>query len=117
MFEERQQSHRDTPFTLFRMGLLTNLLNPKAAIMYLALIPQFIDPAAGNVVAQGFTLGGIQIAVSLVVNALIVLAAGSIAQFLSTKPRWMNLQRKVTGTMPGLVAILLAREVPKTASV
>ncbi|WP_354567435.1 hypothetical protein [Glaciihabitans sp. UYNi722] len=35
---------------------ITNLLNPQAAIMYLALIPQFIHPASGNVVAQGFIL-------------------------------------------------------------
>jgi hypothetical protein len=39
------------------MGLLTNLLNPKAAIMYLALIPQFIEPGRGHVLAQGFLLG------------------------------------------------------------
>ena len=43
---------RDPAPRLFRMGLLTNLLNPKAAIMYLALIPQFIDPARGHVLAH-----------------------------------------------------------------
>nr|BFF12687.1 hypothetical protein GCM10025699_39900 [Microbacterium flavescens]BFF16334.1 hypothetical protein GCM10025699_76370 [Microbacterium flavescens] len=41
---------RDSAAKLFRMGLVTNLLNPKAAIMYLALIPQFVDrgPAASS---------------------------------------------------------------------
>jgi threonine/homoserine/homoserine lactone efflux protein len=103
------------PFTLFRMGLLTNLLNPKAAIMYVALIPQFINPAGGNAVAQGFLLGSIQITVSMIINALIVIAAGSIARFLSANPRWLRLQRRITGTMLGIVAVCLAREVHSTA--
>lgn len=113
---EARELRRDGPLTLFRMGLLTNLLNPKAAVMYLALIPQFIDPAAGSTLAQGFMLGGIQISVSMIVNALIVVTAGSIARFLATTPRWVRLQRRITGTMLGAVAILLAREVPHAAT-
>lgn len=111
MFEVRDL-RKDSPITLFRMGLLTNLLNPKAAMMYLALIPQFINPAAGSTFAQGFILGGIQITVSLIVNALIVIMAGGIARRLAGTPRWLRLQRRITGTMLGIVAVLLAREVP-----
>lgn len=73
---------RDSTSKLFRMGLVTNLLNPEVAILYLALIPQFIDPAAGHVVAQGFQLGAIQITVGVTVNGAVILAAGSVAAFL-----------------------------------
>lgn len=114
LFEPRPLA-RDSGWKLFRMGLLTNLLNPKAAVMYLALIPQFIDPAHGSTAAQGFTFGAIQITVSMIVNALIVLAAGTIAGFLTTRPSWTKWQRRVTGGLLGAVAILLAREVPQAA--
>lgn len=114
LFETRALA-RDSRGKLFRMGLVTNLLNPKVAVMYLALIPQFIDSHAGQAVAQGFVLGGIQILVSLTVNATIVIAAGSIARFLHTRPTWTRWQRRITGSLLGLVATFLAVEVPKAA--
>jgi threonine/homoserine/homoserine lactone efflux protein len=106
---------RDSTAKLFRMGLVTNLLNPKAAIMYLALIPQFVDQNAGGVVAQGFQLGAVQIAVSLTVNAGIIVAAGSIAVFLRRKPSWMRWQRWATGTLLGAVGVKLALDAPAPA--
>lgn len=116
LFEQRSLV-RDSPARLFRTGLITNLLNPKVAVMYLALIPQFIDPRHGHTMAQGFALGGIQIGVSLVVNAAIVLAAGTIARFLTARPAWTRWQRRITGGLLGVVAVLLAREVPQAARV
>lgn len=112
---ETHRLERDSWVKLFRMGLITNLVNPKAAIMYLALIPQFIDPQRGHTTAQGFLLGGMQIAVSLTVNALIVVAAGAIAGFIKHRPTWATWQRRITGTLLGTVAVLLAREVPARA--
>jgi threonine/homoserine/homoserine lactone efflux protein len=116
LFEPRVLA-RDSNWRLYRMGLITNLLNPKAAIMYLALIPEFIRPAAGHATAQGFVLGGIQISVSLTVNAVLIVAAGSIAAFMSARPQWTQWQRRLTGTMLGVIVVLLAREVPTRARV
>ncbi|MBT2518074.1 LysE family translocator [Streptomyces sp. ISL-90] len=115
LFETRELP-RDSAGKLFRMGLVTNLLNPKAALMYLALIPQFVDQGAGNVVAQGFQLGAIQIAVAMVVNGALILAAGSIAVFLQRKPTWIRWQRWVTGTLLGAVGVKLALDAPAPAA-
>ena len=52
----------DGPRKLFAMGFVTNLLNPKIAMLYLALLPQFIDPVQGSVLTQSLALGFTQIA-------------------------------------------------------
>ena len=109
VFEVAGLQH-DSNAKLFVMGLLTNLLNPKMAVMYISIIPQFVDPAVGSVFLQGLELGAIQILVGVTVNAAIVFGAGSIAQFLAARPTWMRLQRYVMGTVLGLLAVRLVSD-------
>jgi threonine/homoserine/homoserine lactone efflux protein len=100
-----RQIERDRPRKLFAMGFLTNLLNPKAAVLYLSLLPQFITPGRGNVLQQSLALGTTQMAISLTVNAAIVLMAGTIAGFLAGRPLWLAAQRWLMGTvLAGLAA-------------
>ncbi len=100
----------DGPRKLFAMGFVTNLLNPKIAMLYLALLPQFIDPAQGSVLAQSLMLGLIQIVISVSVNAMIALTAGSIAMFLGTRPSWLLVQRWLMGTVLAGLAMKMALE-------
>lgn len=99
----------DSPRRLFVMGFLTNLLNPKIAMLYLALLPQFIDPSQ-SVLAQSIMLGAVQIAVSITVNAMIAIAAGSIATFLAARPLWLLAQRWLMGTVLGALAVRMVLE-------
>lgn len=104
----------DGPRKLFAMGFLTNLLNPKIAMLYLALLPQFIDPTGGSVLTQSLALGSIQIVISVSVNAMIALAAGSIAVFLGTRPTWLLVQRWLMGTVLAGLAMKMALEARRT---
>ena len=100
----------DGPAKLFAMGLLTNLLNPKIAMLYLSLLPQFLDIHAGSILAQSLIFGAIQIAISVSVNAVIATMAGSIAAFLKARPSWAVAQRWLMGTVLAGLAIRMAAE-------
>jgi threonine/homoserine/homoserine lactone efflux protein len=100
----------DRPRKLFGLGLLTCLLNPKIAILYISLLPQFLDPARGRLGTQSLILGLVQLAVGVAVNALFVITAGSIAVFLAHRPTWMRIHRYLTGTALAAFALRLATD-------
>jgi threonine/homoserine/homoserine lactone efflux protein len=101
---------QDSPQRLFGMGLFTSLLNPKIAILYVSLLPQFIRPEQGSVLAQSLVLGSTQIAISVSVNAVIVLMAGSVAVFFASRPTWQMVQRWLMGTVLAGLAVRMAVE-------
>ncbi|MFM0054229.1 LysE family translocator [Paraburkholderia phytofirmans] len=106
-FQVRDLPH-DSRRKLFTMGLVTNLANPKIAVMYLSLLPQFISPGHGSVLTQSIALGCVQIVISVTVNALIASMAGSIAVFLGGRPVWLQVQRWLMGTVLAGLAVRIA---------
>ncbi len=98
----------DPPATLFRMGFVTNLLNPKVAMFYLSFFPQFLHPERGGILLQSLSLGVIQITVSGSINALLILGAGSITAFLSQSTGWLRAQRYIMGGVLAGIALRIA---------
>ncbi|MBO9536731.1 LysE family translocator [Herbaspirillum sp.] len=98
----------DSPATLFRMGFLTNVLNPKVAVFYMSLFPQFIHPEHGSVLLQSVVLGVTQIAISFSVNSVIVFSAAGITGFFARNQGWLRAQRYIMGSMLGALAVRLA---------
>jgi threonine/homoserine/homoserine lactone efflux protein len=96
------------PATLFRMGLFTSILNPKIALFYLALFPQFVDPSRGSVLGQSLVLGATQIVIAVVGDTLFVLAAARVARWIATRPGWAIAQRWVLAGVFAAIAAKLA---------
>jgi threonine/homoserine/homoserine lactone efflux protein len=98
--ETRDLSERLAVF--FRRGLVTNLLNPKAALFYLTVLPNFVDaarPAAG----QSLTLTGIYVAVATLVHAAIALAGGQLQPLFST-----DRARRALGMVAAVLLVAIA---------
>jgi threonine/homoserine/homoserine lactone efflux protein len=100
----------DSPSRLFFMGFMTSALNPKIAMFYLSVLPQFVRPEHGSVFAQSAWLGLTQIAISFAVNLLIILSAARLAAWFARNPLWLGLQRWFMGLVLGGLAVRLALE-------
>jgi threonine/homoserine/homoserine lactone efflux protein len=99
----------ETPAALWRIfwqGLMTNVLNPKVALFFLAFIPQFVDPSQGSVIAQIAILGVTDMLLCLVWLSMLALVTGTTRQWLVDQPRFWRAQKWVTG---GLFTVLGAR--------
>jgi threonine/homoserine/homoserine lactone efflux protein len=82
---------------LFLQGALTNILNPKVALFFLAFLPQFINVHTGNIALSilllgiWFNIGG------TIVNILVALLFGKIGKLLSSSPGFIYWLGKFTG--------------------
>lgn len=91
----------------WRAGFVSLLGTATGFVVYMTMANVGLAVAQGDVVVQGFVLGGAQIAVSFVVNALIILSAAGVAALLARHPAWLRWQRRVTGALLAGVALHL----------
>ena len=112
---EAQELAPDSSPKLVLMGFMTSVLNPKVAVFYLSVFPQFISPEHGSVFVQSLILGLTQISVSFTVNLLIALFAAGIASWFVRNPTWLAVQRYFMGLVLGGLAIRLMLEQRRAA--
>jgi threonine/homoserine/homoserine lactone efflux protein len=93
----------------FVRGAVVNVLNPKTALFFLALLPQFVDTDRGGVWSQALVLGLLFVALGLVTDSLYALAAGTVSGFLRRRRRGMRHGSGLVFVGLGAVAALAKR--------
>lgn len=91
----------------FRRGLITNLLNPKAAVFYVAMLPDFVNVGAGRIAAQTLTLSAIYVAIATLIHAGIVISASQLRTVIS-EPRQVRRIRRALALALAAIAIWFA---------
>ncbi|PJG50133.1 lysine transporter LysE [Bradyrhizobium forestalis] len=92
----------------FRQAIVTEVLNPKTALFFLAFLPQFVRPDNGPVVLQLATLGIVFVLLGLVSTIVFAVGAGRLGQLLRRHPAIVRWQGKVVGAIYCAVGVRLA---------
>ena len=82
---------------IFLEGVVVNILNPKAALFFLAFLPQFVDASLGNVAGQILLLGTVFVLVALVSDGAYALLASTFGTLLKQSRRSLHVQHYVSG--------------------
>jgi threonine/homoserine/homoserine lactone efflux protein len=80
-----------TRLRILRDGFLVGVTNPKAIVFFAAVLPQFVDRAAGHVALQMLVLGAVFIAIAVVSDGTWALVAGTARAWLGRNPRRLEL--------------------------
>ncbi len=106
-FDNTDETTSAAPINELREGVIASLLNPKGFIFMVAFLPQFVNPALGNVAWQIVTLGIILKAVALALEISVALTAGSLGNWLSNNPAVFRWQKRFTGTLMIILGVRL----------
>lgn len=87
----------DSLARIYWQGLIVNLLNPKTALFYFAFLPQFVNPAKGNVTGQTLLLGAIFVGMAIITDSMYAMLASSLAEKLRGNLRFQKGQRYFAG--------------------
>lgn len=88
---------------LLRDGALVEILNPKTALFFLALLPQFVDPAVGSVTVQLLVLGMITVATAIPCDLMVAFGSARLARMFLNNPAYQRTMDRLSG---GILVVL-----------
>ena len=94
---KNEEVKRESLSRIYWQGFFVNILNPKTALFFFAFLPQFVDPAKGNVTGQILLLGCIFVGMAIVTDSLYALVASSLAEKLAGNKKFKMGQRVFAG--------------------
>jgi threonine/homoserine/homoserine lactone efflux protein len=97
-----------TSHALFWQGVLSNVLNPKIAIFFLAFLPQFVDYSSGQVTLQMVLLGLTFACFGLCFLLVVGYSSGTIGSWLTYRPQYRQFFQRLAGGMLVVLGIRLA---------
>jgi threonine/homoserine/homoserine lactone efflux protein len=99
---------RSSLWRIFAQGAVTNVLNPKVALFFLAFLPQFVDPAGGSVALKLVVLGTVFNVCGTLVNLGVGVLAGHAGAFFARRARWWRWQNRIVAGIVAALALRLA---------
>lgn len=109
LFDSDPESLDESPLKVYRQGVLTNVLNPKAALFFLALMPQFVSQSAGSSPLPFLALGLTFFTTSTIWSVVLAFAASFANALLRKNERVQNGAGKATGIIYILLGLNVLR--------
>jgi threonine/homoserine/homoserine lactone efflux protein len=103
------------PLQLFRDGVVVAFLNPKTALFFAALLPQFVDPASGTPLAQNLVFGSVFVGIALCTDTMYVLTASGLRAAVVGRSHWARLGRYLSAATFFALGIYAAVASPRSA--
>ena len=94
---ENEEVKPESLSRVYWQGFFVNILNPKTALFFFAFLPQFVDPAKGNVTGQTLLLGALFVCMGIITDSLYALLASSLADRLRGNRHFQKRQRYFAG--------------------
>ncbi len=94
---QRETIQRESLSRIYWQGLAVNLLNPKTALFFFAFLPQFVNPAKGNVMGQTLFLGAVFVGMGIITDSTYALLTSSLADRLRGSKGFRKGQRYFAG--------------------